>query len=366
MAGRAGWGAIVAALVALTALFALSHAASAAVPRSFYGVSPQTGLAAKDLERMGRGRVGTLRTMLSWAGTDPTRADSDYNWSGFDGLVAEAARNRVRVLPFIFGSPTWVARGLDRRRCGASCSIFAPRHKRALRAWRTFVGDAVARYGRRGRFWDEHPNVPRRPIRAWQIWNEQNSRSFYRPRPSVRGYAKLLRASRKAIRAEDGRADVVLGGMAELSGSRKAVTGSSYLRRLYRRHGVQRDFDGVAPHPYGARMKAIRQQVGRFREEMRRARDRGADLWVTEIGWGSAKGGHPLNRGRRGQAKRLTQAYRYFRAHRGPLNVKTVVWFSWLDSETSICDWCASSGLFARGLRPKPAWRAFTRLTGGR
>ncbi|MQA76143.1 MAG: hypothetical protein GEU88_17710 [Solirubrobacterales bacterium] len=358
---------MLATLLALAAAIALSHATSAAaVPRSFYGVASQTGLDAGDFDRMGKGKVGTLRAILSWPATDPTNADGDYAWAGFDGIVAEAARNRIRVLPFIFGSPTWVARGLDRRSCGANCGVFAPRSRAARKAWRTFVGDAVARYGRGGEFWAENPTLPQRPIRAWQIWNEQNSRTFYRPKPSPRGYANLLADASKAIRSEDRRADVVLGGMAELAGSRKAVAGSKYLRKLYRQRGVKRDFDGVAPHPYGARLKSIEEQIDLIREEMVRARDRRADMWVTEIGWGSDRGGNPLNRGRRGQAKRLAQAYRYFRSNRGQLNVQSVIWFSWMDSETSICSWCASSGLFETGLKPKPSWRAFTRLTGGR
>jgi polysaccharide biosynthesis protein PslG len=364
MAGRAGWGAIAVTLVALTAAIALAQPASAAAPRSFVGVAPQTTLGPDDYARMQEGKVGTLRVLLNWPSVDPSQASGDYTWGGFDGIVAEAARHKIRVLPFLYGSPTWVAQ-LDNRKCGRDCGAFAPRHKQALRAWQTFVGDAVARYGRGGEFWAEHPDVPRRQIRAWQIWNEQNSKSFYRPKPSPRRYAKLLRRARKAIRSEDGGADVVLGGMAELSGSRKAITGSTYLRRLYRRDGVKRDFDGVAPHPYGARMKAIREQITLFRKEMKRARDRSGDLWVTEIGWGSAKGGHPLNRGKQGQATRVKQAYRYFLSKRKRFNVKSVVWFSWMDSPTSICDWCATSGLFKSGLRPKPAWRAYTKLSGG-
>lgn len=357
-------GLILSCLCTLAIGLAVSAGASAA-PRSFYGVVPQTALTGKEIDRMGKGRIGTLRTIMSWSAIDPTKADGDYNWGSFDGLMIESARNDIRALPFVYGTPRWVAK-LDRRRCGASCDAFAPRRKPALRAWRTFLADAVARYGRGGELWDEHPQLRARPIRAWQIWNEQNSSSFYRPKPSPRAYAKLLDASAKALRSEDRSADLVLGGMAELAGSRKAVRATDYLRDLYRVPGVERDFDGVATHPYGARVASIREQVESIRRVITGAGDGAAGLSVTELGWGSASGGHPLNRGRAGQAARLSQSYRWLRSNRGRLNVQTVAWFSWRDSASSICSWCASSGLFSEALAPKPSWRALTRLTGGR
>ena len=43
-----------------------------------------------------------------------------------------------------------------------------------------------------GSFWSEHPELPALPIRAWQIWNEQNSPTFFAPKPSVRAYARML------------------------------------------------------------------------------------------------------------------------------------------------------------------------------
>jgi hypothetical protein len=345
---------------ALALALAVGVAAQAqAAPHPFYGISSQTALERGDYQRMGKADVGTLRSMLSWATVDPTKAQGDYNWGDFDGIVAESARNGITVLPFAFGSPEWVAKGLDRRGCGSRCELFAPRSKPALAAWERFVGDAVERYGRGGEFWAENPGLPKRPIRAWQVWNEQNSKSFYAPKPSTKGYAKLLDSASRAIRAADRRADVVLGGMAELAGSRKAVPGHNYLGKLYRRKGVERDFDGIAVHPYGAQLSNVAQQVELFDDETRG--DGGASIWVTEIGWGSARGGNPLNAGKRGQAQRLKQAYRYFERERKQMKIKNVTWFSWQDSSTSICDWCATSGLFTTGSKPKPAYGAFKR-----
>jgi hypothetical protein len=336
-------------------------AQASAKPHSFYGVSSQTPLSANEIAKMGKGGIGTLRIVIDWNSVDPTSAPGDYQWGSVDALVTAAAANRVEVLPFLFGTPSWVAKGLDNRKCNP-CSAYAPRHKAALRAWRDFVAAAVARYGRGGEFWAAHPELPYKPFGAWQIWNEQNSKTFYAPRPTVKGYAKLLEAAAKAIQKNDRKADVVLGGMAELSGSRKAVAGPKYLRQLYRRRGAQRDFDGVAVHPYGSKVAWVVVQVDHFTEEINRAHDSHSGLGITVTCWGSANGSNPLEVGKRGQAKRLKETYRYFEHNKRKLHLKTVIWFSWRDSAVSICDWCASSGLLKQSGKPKPSFRAMKQL----
>jgi hypothetical protein len=352
----------VALLASVLTLAAASDAPAA--PRAFYGVGPQGGLTSADLDRMGQGRIGTLRIALNWFVIDPGPAPGDYDWSSVDPIVAGAARNGIDVLPFLYGTPDWVAQGLDGQPC-SECWTFAPRSDAALAAWQTFVTDAVARYGPGGQFWIENPGLPARPIGAWQVWNEQNSPTFYQPGPSPKAYAKLLDASANAIRSRDPGADVILGGMAGLTGFRPAITAWAYLGKLYKRKGVKRDFDGVAPHPYAARLKKIKMQIDRTRAKMKGARDSKVSLWITEIGWGSAAGGNPLNRGPKGQAKRLTEAYKFFQKRRRKLKIRTVVWFSWTDSAIAICEWCPSSGLFDAALQPKPAWDALMRFTRG-
>jgi hypothetical protein len=150
--------------------------------------------------------------------------------------------------------------------------------------------------------------------------------------------------------------------MAELAGSRKAIPGHKYLHDLYDRRGAKRDFDGTAIHPYGAKASSVEAQAELFVSQSRDARDRNVGLWVTETGWGSSTGANPLEVGRSGQAQRLGEVYRWFARERNRLNVKTVVWFSWRDSATSICAWCANSGLLTQSGKPKPAFRMFKRL----
>ena len=351
------------ALLAATLLIAVAQPAPAnAAGRPLYGVVPQTELEARDFRRMQRGGIDAVRVWFAWSAIDPTAPSGDYAFESTDAIVADAARSRVTVLPFLFATPEWVADQLDHRRCG-DCGVYAPRSPAALDAWAEFVRAAVDRYGPRGDFWAAHPGLRPRPIRVWQVWNEPNSRVFFAPRPAPRGYARVLRAASRAVSSGDPGAKVILGGMAQLAGSRKAITGTSFLRRLYRIKGIERQFDGVAVHPYGAKAVAAIDQVESFRGEARRARDSRSSLWVTEVGWSSAHGGHPLEVGPRGQAQRLRTTFGHLRRNRGRLNLGGAFWYSWMDTRVRICDWCSKAGLLRRGLRPKPAWHALQRFT---
>ena len=359
----------IAAAAAIASICALVGAtgAAASAPKSFFGVVPQTSLDASTLKRMGDANVGTLRIIITWSSIDKSAAAGDEDWSTVDPAVLEAARNGIDVLPFIFGTPDWVAKGLDGQNCSSSkCPLYAPKSKQARNAWANFVGAAVDRYGPGGEFWSQHPDVPADPIRAWQIWNEQNSESFYAPKPDPKHYAKLLSAASNAIHSRDSGADVVLGGMAQLAGSHKAIVGSEYLAKLYKVKGASKSFDGVAPHPYGKSINKVTGQVDLYRDVIKKAHDKKVGFWVTEIGAGSKSGGNSLNVGKKGQAKLLKKIYKYFLKERKKLHVQQVDWYSWQDSQQSICAWCPSSGLLSTGGDPKPSLGTFVKFTGGK
>jgi hypothetical protein len=354
------------ATVAVSLTMGAATSSAAKPPPEFFGIVPQTPLDGGDFDRMGTGKVGSVRIIVNWSVIDPSSAPGDNNWFSVDPLVAEAAKNGIEILPFIYGTPPWVARDLDNRNCnGSKCVIFAPQKAGALDAWNTFVGEVVARYGPNGDFWAQHPDIPKTPFEDYQIWNEQNSKSFYRPKPKPKAYAKLLSSAADAIDSRDAGAQVVLGGMAELAGSRKAIAGSKYLADFYKVRGVKEDFDAIAPHPYGATIGKVSSQVKQYRKVMKKAGDSGAGMFVTEVGAGSAKGGTSLNRGKDGQAKLLKEIYKFFIKKRNSYNVEQVDWFSWEDSTVSICSWCKTSGLLTKTGKAKPSYKAFTKLTGG-
>lgn len=346
-----------AVLTILAALALLAPAASQALPRGFFGIVPQTPIGPPDTARMRAGGVETIRAALSWAAVQPA-PNAPFNWSSFDPLVAMAAQDGIDVLPVLGGVPRWVSR--DAR----SLPIDNARQRRG---WSRFVRAAVERYGRQGSFWSEHAPwsatpVPRRPIRVWQIWNEQNFFYFTKP-ASPRRYARLLKLSDGPILRGDRRAEIVTGGLFGNPKQRppRAMDAIDFLDRLYRVRGIRRAFDGVALHPYAADTRELRHLVSGLRRTIVRNRDRRTGLYITEMGWGSQRNPRvSFEVGWRPQARELRSAYRYLIRNRGRLNLKQVHWFTWKDM-TGSCSFCDSSGLFRRGakFKPKPAWRAF-------
>jgi hypothetical protein len=362
-------------LVVLVGALGASSSAQARAPQTFFGVTPQTKLGRADLKQMDRTGVGTLRYAVSWNDIDPQPtsgaeifAPRPYRWWQFDPIVYLAAQRGITILPTIYGTPHWVA---QYQGCFSNCHKLGPATLQAYVAFHLFMRAAAERYGPGGRFWEQHPGLPRRPIRTWQIWNEQNSSDFWKPEPSVRDYAGLVIAGGEAVHAIDPGAKVILGGMIgePAQAGKKTVSGWSFARRLYADPRTRAAFEGVAIHPYGKSMRQIKRTVWRWRQEMRRAGGRRDRIWVTEIGWASGGMKHPLNRGPRGQAELIREAFSYFAQKRAALRIASVVYYAWRDAAPGAdqCDWCAKSGLLRyHGRKPKPAWHAFRSVAQGR
>jgi hypothetical protein len=340
------------------AALVLAPAAARALPRGFFGIAPQTAIGKRDTARMRSGGVETIRTMVSWAAIQQGPR-ADYDWGGFDDFVALAAEDHLEVLPFLISTPRWLSH--DWR----SMPVDSGRQRRA---WSEFVRAAVERYGSRGEFWLEHGPfskrpLPKLPIRAWQIWNEENYFYFASPASPTR-YARLLEITHRAMHRADPRADLVLGGLFgdPGQGPPRAWDAVDFLDRLYRVRGVKASFEAVALHPYAADTSVLRSLVEGVRRVMVRHGDRRGGLYLTELGWGSQYDPQVVSFevGLHGQARELRSAYRYLIGNRHRLGLRQIDWFTWKDLPDS-CTFCDSAGLFRRGsaFKPKPAWRAF-------
>ena len=323
--------------------------APAAAPKDFFGVVPQALLDDADLDRMQQGKVGIIRFVIPWGALDPTEKEGDINFSSVDPLILGAAQRGIEVLPMVYGTPEWVSQGIDGDDCTDTCGTFAPQSDEALAAWKEFIGVLVDRYGPDGELWKTHPDVDPVPVRDWQIWNEQNSPTFYQPEVDPAAYATLLEAAHEAITERDPQGHVILGGMfgTPLKGKAPALKAWTFLRDLYETDGAADAFDGVAVHPYAAHLGKIESQVSRMHDEILKADDN-ADMWITEVGASSDEGNNALERGPEGQADQLREAFDFFLGKRQEWNIKAVTWYSWRDTppDQSQCDWCAGSGLF--------------------
>jgi hypothetical protein len=295
------------------------------------------------------GRLGlTLRVPLYWFEVESLRGV--YDFAGFDRLVAEAARARVRLLPFVTGSPAWMAGDASVPPLGGSRAT----------AWSRFLRQVVARYGPRGSYWVGRGS--KQPIRRWQIWNEPNFRIFWR-RPSAKAYMKLLHRSERTIHRADPGAQVMTAGLAPVEGG---LYPWEFLRRMYGQPRARQSFDLVALHPYSTSMGALEYQLRAMRRVMGRAGDGATPLLVTEIGVASAgRFPNPFDKGRRGQAHFLEAAYELMLENRRRWRLGGAYWFTWQDSSNGAdphCVFCEFAGLFDVEGTAKPAWHALRRL----
>jgi hypothetical protein len=331
-------------------------AAHAYLPPGFIGISPQSPSSSADFELMREAGVSSVRLPLYWTLVqDRAPAVAEPDWSGFDREVRLAAEADIRVMPFVWGSPEWVARQV----------IDLPVRTAWQRwGWSRLLREAVGRYGPDGSFWEENPELPFLPIRRWEIWNEENIVTFADP-PDPAAFARLIRISGRILHRADPGSKVLLGGFfGRPLQIPPNVASGDFLSRLYRARNVKRYFDGVALHPYVARARAMGAQLNNLRRIMRLHDDAATPIYVTELGWGSRSGPTRWERGLYGQAHQLSQAFAMLSAQRLRWRIGGVWWFTWTD-EGGGCHFCRSAGLLTAKRRAKPAWYRFNAWTGG-
>ncbi|HEX5983354.1 MAG TPA: hypothetical protein VFY69_04030 [Solirubrobacterales bacterium] len=365
------------ALTTALAAMAIFASAAQALPAGFWGVVPQSGLDSEKFQRLGRGGVESIRIPVGWASVQPTRGGA-FDWSGFDNQVEEAAKAGIKVLPFLSGAPTWAVP--EKVVSGTGGALKAPARlpvSGAARAgWVDFLTAAVARYGPTGSFWAEHPGVPKRAIRHWQIWNEPNFKYFI-AKPNPAEYGKLVKISHAALRSADPGAQVILAGLfSRPKGARDPRTGkhksinwyaSHFVDKMYKTTpGLKKRFQGASLHPYTIRARELPGVVEELRDVLKAHGDAGKGLWVTELGWSSGKASraNEFAKGKAGQARELRKAFTALRNKQAKWRIKSVFWFS-VDDVVGACNFCDGSGLFGEGFQPKPSWFSYVRFAGG-
>jgi hypothetical protein len=373
--GARAWTAALAVGLLGLAIFA---AAAQAVPATFWGVVPQATPSAEQFQRLRAGGVDSVRIQIDWGGVQPTRGGA-LNWSGIDGVVAKAANAGLEVLPFLNGAPAWAVPAVWVP--GSGHTVKAPSHLpaagSAATAWSNFVKGAVARYGPNGSFWAVNPAVPKRPIRTWQIWNEENFKYFV-AKPSPAEYGRLVKLSSTALKGSDPGAKLLLGGMFSRPKGGKSTKekpkrvyfASDFLEQMYETTpGIKAKFNGVALHPYTGRYQELPEEIEEVRKVLKAKGDAGKGLWITELGWSSQP--PPANprlnifaKGPAGQVSQLKGAFSLLSSRQAKWKLQRVYWFS-VDDQTGTCNFCDGSGLFSEGFVPKRSWFAYVKFAGG-
>jgi hypothetical protein len=309
-------------VVAVLAALVLAAPASArSVPRGWLGVQADGPLTAPgnpfaaEWDLMASSGVETVRVAFDWRAAQPAEG-GPISFAETDPVVVAAASRGLPVLPVVHRTPAWAGSG------GAAST------PSGTDAYVGYLRRLVARYGPAGSLWAEQPGLRRVPIRNWQIWNEPNLTRYWSRQPFARSYVRLLRASRRALRAADPGSRTILAGLPNESWVA--------LRKVYKAGG-RGAFDAVALHPYTGKPRNVMKLIRLARKEMRKYGDRRKPVWLTELSWPASQGktgGAPgFVTTERGQASRLKRAVKLLAGARKRLRIERVIWYTWLSQE---------------------------------
>jgi len=352
-----------AALLAICATAVLTPVASAGprkVPNSFFGVMFDGALRGAPLETqqtqfdlMARSGVESVRWVMSWEGMQSV-PNGRFDYDGPDRTVRLAAERGMTVLPVLLHAPRFgrLYKGRD----------YSPPR---ITPFQSFLRAVVRRYGSNGRFWIDNPDLPRRPIRQWQVWNEPNIDTFWDVKRGGAwrwpiGYVRLLKAANRTIKRTDPRARVVTAG----------IVGPAWLElaRLYKL-GLKGHFDTMAVHVYPQTEARVIEAVRRVRSVMTENKDRRKRIFLTETAFPSSRGEVKPIEGQRqetkaGMARRLSRLYRLAVGNRRKLALDRMYWYTWASGYRHPTSNFEYAGLVAepedgQRYKPQPALRAF-------
>ncbi len=233
-----------------------------------------TGLSAselsKQLDDMQALHTTWIRLDFDWAVIQRGGPDF-YDWSRVDRVVAATNKRGFKLLPILAYTPRW-ARSED-------CSVRCPPTDPATFAH--FAAVAAERYAPQG-------------VHTWEIWNEPNVASFWRPGADPVQYAALLKATYLNIKNVDPTAEIISGGLAATDSRGGNMPARDFLSGIYAA-GAGPYFTAVGMHPYSfpvtasynASWNAWQQMANTnpsLRDIMIANGDRDKKIWITEYG----------------------------------------------------------------------------------
>ena len=324
LAGAAALAACLAVLAALSGGSGGGADHDSRPARSFLGLVAEDAFGKpgayrrENLDRVRSTGAGLMRQTFDWARIEP--APGRYDLSFYDGYVSALARRHLRLLPILFNPPPFRSSAPAEPRHGT----YPPRRPADMGEFGALL---ARRYGPGGSFWREHPELPRLPVRSWQVWNEPNLPAYWPSGPNAAEYVALLRATGRGIRSVDPGAEIVTAGLPD---SRLGVPLREYVAAMYAA-GAADTFDVLALNLFGRDARGVIEGIETARE-LAATNDDDPAVWVTELGW--ATGGPPsdflVSDSR--QAELLEETLLALARRRDKLRIRGVVYFNWRDS----------------------------------
>ena len=309
------------------------------------------------LEAQAAAGVGLLRQTFQWNEIEPR--EDDWAFGMHDQLVASAAKAGIQILPIVFNVRPGTEQPVKKNVKLTATTTRPPRDPEEFARYATVL---VKRYGRGGSFWKDHPEVPAMPMTAWQIWNEPNLGAYWGGRANQKEYTALLKASARAIRAVDPKAEIVTGGLPE---SKLGIPVEDYVDLIVKA-GAKGSFDTLAIHPYSEDVGGVMVALQTARDALDRAGERDVSIRITEVGWADNGPDSKFTVSSSRQAELVAELYRRTAAVAEAMKLRGVVYYGWRDVKPYPGGkdfWGLHTGLMTLANERKPALRAYTEAT---
>lgn len=283
---------------------------------------------ASAINSLNQMNVAWTREEFIWDEIEKT--PGKFDWEKYDLAVSQLDRANLNILGIIDYSARWASADPE--------SSEADKYPPDLSAWKRYVEKLVSRYGDK--------------VHYWQIWNEPNIVTFFRPNPDSAKYFDILKVAFTAIKKIDSNASVVMAGTSGVD-----VGYLSILVDL----GAGEYFDIMAVHPYGYTFRASPDENGlsdRLSQAVDLAKKFGdKKIWVTEFGWPN-----DVTEGvsSEDQASYLLQSYLI--ALSMP-NIEKIFWYDLRDDGTNQYNREENFGLLKKDFSPKISFSAYEAMT---
>lgn len=282
-----------------------------------------TGAPARDLDLIHDAGFGWVRTDLVWEAVE--REKGAYLFGPYDELLDGLKSRAIGALLILdYSNPLYEK---DR-------SVRTPEGRAAFAR---FASAAAGRY--RGR------NI------RWEIWNEPDHETFWRPAPDPAEYAALALEAAKAIRAADPEAVILAPACSSFPWS--------FLESVFEK-GLLEVIDEVSVHPYRATPpETVRDDYARLRDliDKHSRRKPGPPIVSGEWGYSNHHWGRLLSEDL--QAAYASRMFLTNMAYGVPLSI----WYDWANDGDDRRNTEHNFGLVTSAREPKQAYHAARTLT---
>jgi polysaccharide biosynthesis protein PslG len=294
--------------------------------------------------------VSMERLEISWDVVEPR--PGKWSFTKFDRQFAVAARHGITVLPLLMNVPGWA---------GPAWNAFPSNGG----AYAAYVARVVARYGPHGSFWRGHRELPARPARWFEIWNEPYLSQFSAGGVDPAAYARLYRRAAMAGGRADPAARFLI--QADLYTSTAGGHSGPWVGPMFKAvPDLARWFDGVAVHPYTSTdspssytpddPRGEFRRIDNIRQEFATHGAGSKPFWITEVGWSTCPGDPDSCVSDQKQAAFLAAMFNIVKSDYSSW-VQAVFPYNYRDGdEDNVANKEAWFGLIRRAGSPKPAW----------